>query len=246
MEVVRLAGAKSDPGTYGPGSDISKGHPDECITIANGTHYIIFNKFPVFRGMLLLLTVDSYQRQDEPLNSEDLSVAWETMYEMEDEHFVFYNCGFTAGASRAHKHVQVVPAPGAREGYPEEFKFWPDYASGSGDCPPPLVHFIQRYEQLPGGSIKDTAQLLEIYLGMLQKAREVLQLSDDVPCPHNFIMTKKWMLVIPRRAKLYNEISANSPGMLGSVYISNHEQVDRWKEFGPVTTLTHLGLLDEN
>ncbi|KAJ5714683.1 uncharacterized protein N7483_011864 [Penicillium malachiteum] len=233
-------------GTFGPGSDILRDHPDVCITKVNDTHYLVINKFPVLRPMLLLLTVDSYRRQHEPLDLEDLDAGWQMMHAMEEEHYVFFNCTVTAGSSRAHKHLQVVPAPG-HEGYPEGFRFFPDCPPGSDARPPPLLYFIQRFDELSGGQIKDSAQLLEIYSRLLQRARDALQLPEsEAACPHNFAMTARWMIVIPRSTKDIHGVTANTPGMLGSVYISNQEQLDEWKAFGPTNVLTALGLPAQN
>ncbi|KAJ5256880.1 hypothetical protein N7478_012984 [Penicillium angulare] len=230
------------PGTFGPGSDIARDHPDVCLAIINKTHYLVVNKFPVFRPMLLLLTVDSYRRQSEPLALDDIDAGWQVMWELEGENYVFFNCTPTSGSSRAHKHVQVVPAPGTGEAYPEEFKLFPDYVPEPEKGSFPLRHFIQRFNLLPDGCVRDSEHLLEIYLGLLQKARDALRLANDVPCPHNFLMTKTWMVVIPRRARDCAGITANSPGMVGSIYVSNQELLDAWKDFGPMNVLTSLGL----
>ncbi|KAJ5514184.1 hypothetical protein N7463_003736 [Penicillium fimorum] len=231
----------TQPVSFGPGSDIANGHPDICITTVNDTHYLVVNKFPVFRPMLLLLTVDSYRRQHEPLVLEDIEAAWSTICGLKDEHYVFFNCTVLAGSSREHKHLQVIPAPGKHEGYDEGFKFFPDddTAPMTG---PSFVHFLQRFEDLPEG-VKNGEHLLELYQRLLQQARDVLDLrTEDVPCPHNFIFTRRWMMVIPRRAKEFHGITANGAGMMGSVYIWNHDQLDAWKEIGPMKVLAGLGL----
>ncbi|KAJ5507663.1 hypothetical protein N7527_009806 [Penicillium freii] len=222
-------GANTQPMSFGPGSDIANDHPDICITTVNETHYLVINKFPVFRPMLLLLTVDSYRRQPEPLVLEDLEAAW-----------------ILAGSSREHKHLQVIPAPGKREGYDEAFKLFPDddTAPKTG---PSFVHFLKRFEDLPEGCVKNGEHLLEIYQRLLQQARGALVLPTKVvPCPHNFVLTRRWMMVIPRRAKEFHGITANAPGMMGSIYIWNHDQLDAWKEIGPMKVLAGLGLPREN
>ncbi|KAJ5163527.1 uncharacterized protein N7500_005357 [Penicillium coprophilum] len=226
--------------SFGPGSDIANEHPDICITTVNNTHYLVINKFPVFRPMLLLLTVDSYQRQHEPLVLEDIEAAWSTICGLKDEHYVFFNCTVLAGSSREHKHLQVIPAPGKREGYDEGFKFFPDdTASKTG---PSFVHFLQRFEDSTG-CVGNGEHLLEIYQSLLHQARGALGLlTEDVPCPHNFILTRRWMMVIPRRAKEFHGITANSAGMMGSVYIWNHDQLNAWKDIGPMKVLAGLGL----
>lgn len=228
--------------SFGLGSDIANDHPDICITTVNETHYLIINKFPVFRPMLLLLTVDSYRRQHEPLVLEDIEAAWSTICELKEEHYVFFNCTVIAGSSREHKHLQVVPAPGKREGYDEGFKLFPDDDTVP-QTGPSFVHFLQRFEDLPEGCVKNGEHLLDIYQRLLQQAREALDLlKEDVPCPHNFVFSKRWMIIIPRRAKEFHSITANSASMMGSIYIWNHDQLNAWKEIGPMKVLAGLGL----
>jgi ATP adenylyltransferase len=234
-----INGVSCQPISFGPGSDIANDHPDMCITTVNRTHYLVMNKFPVFRPMLLLLTVDSYRRQHEPLALDDMEAGWSAICGLKEEHYVFFNCGVLAGSSREHKHLQVVPAPGRHEGYDERFKWFPDDDEQTG---PGFVHYLQRFDELPGNRLEGGNQLLEIYLRLLQQTREALDLSADVPCPHNFVLTRRWLVVIPRRAKEFHGITANSAGMMGSVYIWTQEQLDAWKRIGPMNVLRGLGL----
>ncbi|CAI7648632.1 unnamed protein product [Penicillium pancosmium] len=234
-------GSDAQPETFGPGSDLAFDHPDICITRVNETHFLVINKFPVFRPMLLLLTIDSYRRQHELLDVEDMEAAWSLVCGLEVEHFAFFNCTVTAGSSRAHKHLQVIPAPGANDGYADGFRFFPDYDPESQTGTPSCVYFLERFEEPPEGRVKTSQQLMEVYLWLLQQTREVLKINEG-PCPHNWILTKRWMVIIPRQHKEYRGLSANSPGMVGSVYIANQGQFDAWKEAGPQRVLAGLGL----
>lgn len=227
---------------FGPGSDIANDHPDITVATINNTHHLIINKFPVFRPMLLLLTVDSYRRQHEPLDLDDLQAAWGVISALREEHYVFFNCTTTAGSSREHKHLQVIPAPGASDEYPEEFKFFPDYEE-SQNGGPSFTHFLQRIDTLPDGDIKDGEILFNTYIQLLQRARAALDIdSNDGVCPHNFILTKRWMMVVPRCTDKFHDITANAAGMVGSVFLWRQDQLEAWKEIGPMNVLAGLGL----
>ncbi|CAI7631021.1 unnamed protein product [Penicillium manginii] len=234
-------GTDAQPETFGPGSDLAFDHPDICITRVNETHFLVINKFPVYRPMLLLLTIDSYRRQFELLNAEDIEAAWNLVCGLDVEHFAFFNCTVTAGSSRAHKHLQVIPAPGANDGYADGFRFFPDYDPGPQEGGPSCVYFLQRFEDPPEGQVKTSQQLMETYLRLLQQTREALNIKDG-QCPHNWILTKRWMMIIPRRNRDYKGLSGNAPGMIGSVYVSNQSEFDAWKEAGPQRVLAGLGL----
>ncbi|KAJ5098088.1 hypothetical protein N7532_005089 [Penicillium argentinense] len=237
--------ANVHPKTFGPGSDLAYDHPDECITLVNGTHYLVINKFPVFRPMLLLLTTDSYRRQNESLDFADIDAAWSLVQGLERDHFAFFNCSELAGSSRAHKHLQVIPEPSLQEGYSEGFKFFPDYDPEEEATVPPFVHFLQRFRDLREGHITSSDQLLWVYQRLLQQTRESLKIDQD-PCPHNVVLTKRWIVIVPRTTKVFKGITSNAPGMLGSVYISNHDQLRAWKEVGPTKALAELGLSSSN
>lgn len=191
--------------------------------------------------MLLLLTMDSYRRQHELLDHEDMEAAWNLLCGLDKEHFAFFNCTTTAGSSRSHKHLHVIPAPGTSDGYSDGFRFFPDYDSGSQTATPSFVYFLQRFEDLPQGLVKNSEQLMEIYLQLIQQTCEALNI-DKPPYPHNLILTKRWMVMIPRQNKEFNGTTANAPGMLGSIYLSNQSQLDVWKKAGPARALAGLGL----
>lgn len=100
------------------------------------------------------------------------------------------------------------------------------------------MHFLQRFEDLLEGCVKDGKHLLEIYQRLLQQAREALDLpTKSDPRHHNFVLTRRWMMVIPRRAKEFHGITANTAGMMGSIYIWNHHRLDAWKEIGLMKVL---------
>lgn len=235
------SGADEQLKTFGPGSDLAFDHPDICITKVNDTHWLVINKFPVFRPMLLLLTVDSFRRQHEPLDAEDMEAAWSLLSGLEKEHYVFFNCTVTAGSSRAHKHLQVIPAPGSSEAYSDEFKFFPDYDELPEKDVPSCVYFIERFRDLPNGRIDSSHQLIESYRRLLQQTTEALNITE-APYPHNLVLTKRWMVMIPRREKVYEGLTANAPGMVGSVYVQSESDLDKWKQAGPANVLAGLGI----
>lgn len=75
------------------------------------------------------------------------------------------------------------------------------------------------FDRLPDGQIKDS-KVLRVYVQLLQKAREALGIdpSEDV-CPHNFILTKRWMMIVPKRNDKFHDITANAARMVGSVFL---------------------------
>lgn len=58
--------------------------------------------------------------------------------------------------------------------------------------------------------------------------------------PHNVIMTRRWMCVIPRLRGGIPEIGANSLGMLGLVWVKDNAEREAWAREGPKDFITSL------
>ena len=218
---------------FGPGSDIMFEDDRMLIEKLNGSHYFVFNKFPVFPPQFLLLTADSFRRQDQALEADDLAAAIETLRTLEkaDKPFyAFYNCGKAAGQSRNHKHIQVSPA--TRELLPDDSAYNPNSV--------PFVHFLHRFTP----NDVDGFKLHHTYSRLLNKAKECLKLpADAAHVPHNMVMTMRWIMVIPRRhAPDLTVWIPNAPGMLGFIFLPNFELVEEWKRVGPSNVYHQCGV----
>jgi ATP adenylyltransferase/5',5'''-P-1,P-4-tetraphosphate phosphorylase II len=225
------------PRCFGPGSDILDSDPKLHITTLNNSHLLVIGKFCVNGPHLLLLTTDSYRRQHKPLDADDLEAAYSVIIALEPErqHFAFYNCGRDAGSSRDHKHVQVLLRPGPM--FPDN----PEFDRSTI----PYVYFLRYLDGLDnpwngGGSTGD--QLKVIYDELLGQARAALNLPHDQDCPHNMMLVKGWMIVIPRRSNDFYGVTANAAGMMGYVWLGTHEQLENWKKVGPIKALVGLGV----
>lgn len=230
------------PTTFGPGSDISRGVPGLLILTVNNTHHFVFNKFCVYRPQFLLLTADSFRRQHEPLNYEDLAAAWAVLHGLNTPHYVMYNCTPAAGASREHKHVHVIIRPESDQHTVDRFRMFPDDETLESKNIP-FKYFIERF-RLAGTEQKAAGVVLKRkYDMLLNKTRVALGItnSEDI-CPHHMILVNEWMLLIPRRRADVEGASANAAGMLGMVWVPSEAQVDKWKALGPAKVLSQLGV----
>ncbi|KAL6835708.1 ATP adenylyltransferase domain-containing protein [Trichoderma sp. SZMC 28015] len=227
-------------GDKADGSDIStKGF--EIGPIGN-IHFVIANKFCYARPHLMLLTCDGYRRQYEPLDEAGLEAAQTVLLSMSQDFVVFYNCGQDGGCSRLHKHMQLIPKP------PHSFADFLDNEASSDN--PPKVPFHWFYQRIDVANT-DAKGLTEVYRNLLQQATAVgqglAQHADSAPqgaaCPHNFIMSKRWMIVIPRRrAGINKEAGANALGMLGVIAVATRAEIDNWIRLGLSESLRELGV----
>jgi ATP adenylyltransferase/5',5'''-P-1,P-4-tetraphosphate phosphorylase II len=220
--------------TFGPGSDIKRGPPEFLIANINSTHIFVFNKFCVYRAQYMLLTADSYQRQETTLTTEDFAAAWKVLNAFDTAHYVFYNCTSDSGNSREHKHMQLFEKPLAGEDG-KGFILFPDSKTM---LPVPFKYFIEHFKSEPS-----TEELHSAYENMLGKTREALGLPKDAErCPHNMVLVKEWMMVIPRRKALVGETTVSAAGMLGLVWATTDEDVKTWKSLGPAKVLAEVGV----
>jgi ATP adenylyltransferase/5',5'''-P-1,P-4-tetraphosphate phosphorylase II len=89
---------------------------------------------------------------------------------------------------------------------------------------------IKTYNDLLG-------QATEIGKGKSENAE---MLPSGAACPHNMILTKRWMIVLPRRKN--GEPGASAVGMLGYTAVSSQEEIDEWVEGGINNTLREFGV----
>jgi ATP adenylyltransferase/5',5'''-P-1,P-4-tetraphosphate phosphorylase II len=218
---------------WGPGSDLFC--PDERLKLAklNGTHDLALNLFCVNRPQLLILTLDSYKRQYDPLDCDDFAAALQVLTALDDM-YVIFNGGEAAGCTRIHRHMQGLLGP------PRAFELLVGGAQEQSRIP--FQYFSHHFVR--GFTNSSASDLLEIYLKLLDEAKEAMRLlQPDEACAHNVVLWKDWIIVIPRRSAVVgSHASANAAGMLGSVWIADQSPVDEWLELGCRNVLEQLGL----
>ncbi|KAF2715239.1 hypothetical protein K504DRAFT_368043 [Pleomassaria siparia CBS 279.74] len=225
-------GAKLDPSfdkseKWGPGSDMYLTDQRLRVAVLNGTHDLALNLFAIDRPQFVLLTLDSYRRQHEPLDVDDFKAALEMVNELKDIYAIF-NCSEAAGCSRVHKHMQGLRGP------PTAFD---SFTKGSSKIPFKSFahHFTSGFSSVPASDI------LGVYQQFLEKTRKLLGKNEQEVCPHNVVLWRDWMIVVPRRQAAVEKASANAAGMLGSVWVPERSGVDVWLRLGCKSVLEQLG-----
>ena len=223
------------------GSDISTGGFE--IGDIGSTHFVAANKFCFARPHLMILTSNGHVKQYEPLHENDLQVAWTALTAISRNYAVLYNCGQDGGCSRLHKHMQLMPMPG------NSFAAFLD----SEDGKEPSVPFHWFYRRFESQHVTP-ADLTEVYTNLLKEVTRVgkgrSQHADSAPpgaaCPHNMILTNRWMIVLPRRqAGINKEAGANAMGMLGYIAVATQNEINNWVRLGLKETLSKLGVSRE-
>ncbi|RLM00064.1 hypothetical protein CFD26_103818 [Aspergillus turcosus] len=108
-------------------------------------------------------------------------------------HLVIYNCGPIAGASRNHKHVQILPRPAHL--FPDDPNFDPEVI--------PFQYVLRCLRDLDFETPDCPSTLSEAYQELLGESKESLKspgTNNEGYFQHNVALVREWMIVIPRRS----------------------------------------------
>ncbi|PVH94701.1 hypothetical protein DM02DRAFT_572482 [Periconia macrospinosa] len=204
-------------------------NPDFSLGLVGSKHKLILNKFCVVRPQFVLHTID-FVPQKQALDAADLGALWHVLTNLKSEHIAIFNCGAEAGASVGHKHMQVLPrSPHA------EFQLFPDIDSvEEGIYSVQEIPFKHAIHRLPETVNEST--LVNTYHNLLS------HLSLGQEAPHNFILTKTWILVIPRIRGRVGNLAANAAAMVGMVWVTSEEEYQGWTAQDPMTLLPSFGV----
>ena len=223
--------------------------PEPALTLGQigDSHLAVLNKFNVVERHLLLVT-RRFEDQQRLLTPADFAALWQCLQEYPS--LGFYNGGVVAGASQAHKHLQLVPLPL----YPGDtaFPFAPQFTAAprrEGMTRLPWLPFLHVWCRLPrgvGGSASAAADALH------QRYREMMAAAGITPlgagdgerqsAPYNFLMTGTWMLLVPRSRECSTGISVNGLGYVGSLFVPDRQGLEAIRRLGPMKLLTDVSV----
>ncbi len=218
---------------------------DLFVSDISPTHLCLLNKFNVVDHHLLIVTRD-FEEQDNLLNFHDFVALWACMQEIDG--LAFYNGGKTAGASQRHKHLQLVPLPFIPD--TEKIPIQPAlnqavYSNSLGTIPSfPFSNAIAKIKitdldsPLSAGKV-----MLDCYYSLLEKVGFSIDLNNSLqPGAYNLLVTRNWMLLVPRSQEAYANICINSLGFAGSLFVKNRKSLELLQEVNPMTILSAVGV----
>lgn len=226
---------------------------DEKLFVADisETHLALLNKYNVVDHHLLIIT-RHFEDQGSLLTLQDFEALWLCMAEYEG--LGFYNGGEAAGASQRHKHIQIVPLPLAPEG--PQVPINPllaeaAFENGLGIVPGfAFLHVFAGLESdLAGFPLAAAKKTFDIYsamlgrLGMEMPSTEVLKKQSS---PYCLLVSRQWMLLVPRSVEFFDSISINSLGFAGALLVRNRDQMDFLKKYGPMNALKGVAFPSKN
>lgn len=215
---------------------------DLFVADISGSHIAVLNKFNVLEHHLLIITRE-FEDQESLLTVKDFEALWACLNEYDG--LGFYNGGEAAGASQRHKHLQLVPLPLAPKGprIPIEPLLGGARFKGELGVVPgfPFLHVFARFDMEVSSTRYPRAERnFALYCKMLRhvglKAPSAGR-RERQSGPYCLIVTREWMLLVPRSKEFFEDISINSLGYAGALLVRNEEQLEVLKRRGPMSAL---------
>ncbi len=216
---------------------------DLFVTNLGSDHICILNKFNVIEHHLLIITRE-FEPQESLISLTDFTALWTVFQELDG--FGFYNAGKVAGASQPHKHLQFVPYP-----FAPEINTIPinnlvlKYHNLDQIVTIPKLPYQQAiafFDKIEEKSAQQAAEIsLEIYNQLLAK----LGLNNNPNQQtgnYNLLITKNWMMIIPRSQPEFKSISVNSLGFAGALLVKNESQLETLIKHQPLHILKKVGV----
>lgn len=206
------------------------------------SHVALLNKFNVIDHHLLIVT-RRYADQETLVDRDDFAALAACMAQFDS--LGFHNGGRDAGASQPHKHLQLVPLPleAGGPGVPVEPLF-DEVRREKGMCRVPGLRFRHAFSWIDPAWFEDAAlasrKLRARYLGMLG-AVGLQGVAGEGGArqsgPYNLLLSRRWMLVVPRAREHFGPVSVNALGFAGSMFVRNDEQMQAVLRAGPMKVL---------
>jgi sulfate adenylyltransferase (ADP) / ATP adenylyltransferase len=215
---------------------------DLFVADLSDTHIALLNKFSVIDHHLLIVT-RRVEEQEALLTLADFVALFACMAEFGG--LAFYNGGAGAGASQRHKHLQIVPLPLGTSGPAvpiEPLLTCARIEDAIGTVPGlPFLHAFARLNSAAASRpLQAGKTAFEHYRALLGAGGLRAVDVDGKPhqsAPYNLLVTREWMLLVPRSAELVAGISVNALGFAGSLFARDEEQIRTIKALGPMTAL---------
>ena len=244
--ITALARKQLGAGTKMTGNPFLPYDPDLFVADLSSTHVALLNKFNVVDHHLLIVT-RSFEAQEAPLTQSDYEALLMCLSEIDG--LAFYNSGQAAGASQRHKHLQMIPFPSLAEPrLPIEPLLRNVTMSGATGTIAGLP-FLHAYAPVdPAWLAREKGGALSFfacYRSLLRKVGLPDAVSPGAMAtspPYNLLVTRRWMLLVPRSQECFEGISVNALGFAGALLVKNMGELATLRERGPMTALQHVAM----
>jgi sulfate adenylyltransferase (ADP) / ATP adenylyltransferase len=224
--------------------------PELFVASLSPTHIALLNKFNVVEHHLLIVT-RTFEDQQSQLTQKDSEALLIALTEIDG--LAFYNAGPAAGASQRHKHLQLIPLPPSNEPrLPiEPLLRFVQMDGATGTIPGlPFLHAYAPMDRDWTNPEKDSgASLHASYRGLLRAVGLPVDAAPGSTAalpPYNLLVTRRWMLLVPRSREFFEGISINALGFAGALLVKDAAQLAMLRKRGPMTALQSVTLPQES
>lgn len=218
--------------------------PPLYVGRASATHACILNRYKV-ADLHLLIVTRQFEHQQSPLSRGDFQALWRCLREYDS--LGFYNSGPASGASQLHKHLQTVPLPLARSPKQRAMPIEPLLETplvrpGVLAAAPqlPFAHSIVYWHPTDLEDLDRLAdQSLAWYDAMLRQHQlgRPANPGQHIERSYNLLVTRRWMLLVPRSQECFHHISLNSLAFAGALLVQDRAQFDELRKHRPLAAL---------
>lgn len=210
---------------------------DLWVADLSPTHHVVLNKFSVLPGHSLILT-KAFAEQLSPLDVADFEATASVLQAQAS--LVFFNGGREAGASQRHKHLQFLPLPMLGENHDPAWPLqaWFEAFDGRSERLPEFdfPHHLQKLpENVDGEALFHTYQNAMLALGLA--SQQALNGRELLDCAYNVLLTRDWMLVVPRSQGRFETLPINALGFAGTLLAKREADFLRYRDVGVLNIL---------
>lgn len=224
--------------------------PETALTVAELTdsHLAVLNKFNVVDEHLLVIT-RRFEEQESLLTLQDFEALLLCMAEYDG--LGFYNGGKEGGASQEHKHLQFVPLPLSDSGPAVPIEPLLGTIAGArgtvGEVPAfsfrnAFCRFDPELLRSPAAAAERAFLLYGDLLRHVGMKPPQLGLPARQTLPYCLLITRRWMLLVPRSREHVQGVSLNSLAYAGSFFVRDEQELAMLRSRGPFRALTEAAL----
>lgn len=234
--------------------------PDLYVGELTNHYRCLLNKFNVMDHHILMVTTQ-FVPQQTPLDKEDFLAAQICLQAQNG--LVFYNGGPEAGASVEHKHIQMIPltlnplplgslplernAPFPFHNLLSSISMTKESTMNSIASALPFRHRVIATNFSDNDSIDGLKNSAENNCNNYHQMLKELSLFTDtngMMAPHNLLMTRDCLWVVPRSKEQDHGLAVNALGFAGTLLVKNTEQLHKLDDIGCLNLLKAVAFSD--
>ncbi|WP_116812214.1 ATP adenylyltransferase family protein [Steroidobacter cummioxidans] len=207
------------------------------------THVALLNKFALIPQHMLIVT-RRFEAQEALLRDADFEALLACLAQVDG--LIFHNCGTAAGASQSHRHLQMVPLPLEGIGPPTPIDAVIESVQAqTGILTVPGLTFPHALAWLEPALFEHGSDSVPHLASLYSQLRRRIGIhaierngQQHRSAPWNLLVTRRWILAVPRQREDFQGVPINALGFAGSLFVRDERQFETIAGAGPMAALT--------